>query len=309
MRPMRRAGGLRVRVFELALHRVALTAGMALAACNGAGHETVDAGRGATEAPSAATPSASAPPPVASAAASTSSSAPTAPPPDDKKLGFPSSADCADAKKTLAGPETNQMEMSLHAAAKATLASCSMQAAFVTLRRSIAPGAASGLDATQTAWRAFFDEREHERFPHAAEPGYYGSILNTCYGELDEATATARTAELQALAKGCSDPPSAAAPATQAAKTADAALNEAYGKIRKGYAADATFLKALTQAQVAWLKYRDAQVALAAARSEDNAGCAQRELARVTGARVDQLRVWLKPATDGDACGGSYGMP
>jgi uncharacterized protein YecT (DUF1311 family) len=289
---------------------------MPLGACKGSGDETAGAsggprGAGAVTPSSASSASASPSAPAAPALSAAASAGPIAAPapPDDKKLGFPSSADCADAKKTAAGPATNQMEMNLHAAAKATLAACSMQTAFVTLRRSIAPGDAGALDATQTAWRAFSDEREHERFPHAAEPGYYGSILDTCYGELDEATATARTAELQALARGCSDPASAAAQATQAAKTADAALNEVYGKIRKGYAADPTFLKALTQAQVTWLKVRDAQVALAGARSEDSAACVQRELARVTGARLDQLRVWLKPATDGEACGGSYGMP
>jgi uncharacterized protein YecT (DUF1311 family) len=241
--------------------------------------------------------------PAASASAPTDAPAPA----DDSHLGFVSDADCKDARTMLAGAATNQLEINEHANAKATVATCAMKPVFLALRQSLNPDAATALDAAQVAWHAFSVEREGERFPHASEPGYYGSIVGLCYGALEEDSATTRTAELRALRKTCSEPASAAQPAVQAAKAADATINEVYGKIRTGYASDPTFLKALTRAQVAWLKYRDAQVALAKRRTDDSAACAEDELARVTTARTGQLRAWLKPATDGDACGGSYG--
>ena len=250
-------------------------------------------------------------PPESSAALASSSAgglASTAPP-DDKLLGFPPDAACADAKKTLAQPENNELEMNEHAGARATLAACAMRLAFTALRTSLSPGAASALDAAQAAWETFSVERENERFPHSAEQGYYGSIAGMCYGALDEESATARTAELKALAKACGEAASDAPQATRAAKGADATLNEVYRKIRATYETDATFIKALTHAQVIWLKLRDSQVTLAKARTDDNPACAESELARVTSARVDQLRAWLKPTTEGDTCIGSYGGP
>jgi uncharacterized protein YecT (DUF1311 family) len=255
--------------------------------------------------------------PPASASSATPATAPSASaspgaadaPPDDKHLGFMSDGECEDARTMLAGPETNQLEMNEHANAKATTAACAMKPVFLALRRSLAPNAATALDATQVAWRAFSAAREGERFPHAAEPGYYGSIVGLCYGALGEEAATNRTAELRTMTRTCREAALAAPPLTRAAKAADAQLNDVYGKIRAGYVSDPTFLKALTHAQVAWLEFRDAQVALGRARAEDNEACAADELTRVTRIRVEQLRAWLKPATDGDACAGSYGMP
>lgn len=97
---------------------------------------------------------------------------------------------------------------------------------------------------------------------------------------------------------------------------ADAELNRVYKHVRKAYKDDPLFLKKLTLAQRAWIKFRDAHME---SRYPVKPGeeeriqygsifgqCHCAEVAELTEARVKQLRQWVVGAEEGEGCSGSY---
>ena len=93
---------------------------------------------------------------------------------------------------------------------------------------------------------------------------------------------------------------------------ADRELNAVYQQVLHEHATDKNFVRKLRTAQRAWLVYRDAE--LAARYPDPNPGtaygsvypvCAAGLKARLTHARISQLRMWLEGAAEGDVCAGS----
>lgn len=109
------------------------------------------------------------------------------------------------------------------------------------------------------------------------------------------------------------------AEACQKYQAADQHLNTLYQQVLKLYAADAVFLKAFRASQVAWLKYRNAQLeALYPTQSGEDKQtiygsvypmCSCPVLAELTTARNRQLQAWVKGTKEGDVCGGSMRVP
>jgi uncharacterized protein YecT (DUF1311 family) len=215
----------------------------------------------------------------------------------------PGNFECRQAKRDAARQANTQAEMTTQAAASAVLAGCDLRVARDKLAQELAhdPRAADALEDSQRRWRAFREAHEAERSPHADEPGFYGTAFPMCRSMERSAMRHARQAELDGVGRCTRDP---AAPAQAVAvRAADAALNDVYRNVRTANAKDPKFLAALQQAEVAWIAYRDAEVALAAAASGGaDSACAQRELERATQARTTQLREWLKAPEDGDVC-------
>jgi uncharacterized protein YecT (DUF1311 family) len=215
----------------------------------------------------------------------------------------PSNFQCRQAKRDAKGEAKTQAEMTTQAAAGAVLAGCDLRVARDKLALDLAhdPKGAGALDDSQRKWRAFREAHEVERSPHEDEPGYYGTAFPMCRSMERSAMRHARQTELEGVGR-CARGPAAPAQAG-AVRTADTTLNDAYRSVRTAYARDPKFLAALQQAEVAWIAYRDAQVALAAAASGGaDSACAQGELERTTQARTAQLREWLKAPQDGDVC-------
>jgi len=95
-------------------------------------------------------------------------------------------------------------------------------------------------------------------------------------------------------------------------KKADAELNRVYREIQGRYKDDPTFLKQLRAAQLAWLKFRDAQHEMKfPPRPERNyygsvfPMCSMLYLRDLTNDRIATLKEWLAGSPDGDVCGGS----
>jgi uncharacterized protein YecT (DUF1311 family) len=240
---------------------------------------------------------------VPAPAGSTGATAPDAASPAAGDPDAPTNFACRQAKREAKGEAKTQADMTTQAAAGAVLAGCDLRVARDKLAMELAhdPKAAAALEDSQQKWRAFREAHEAERSPHADEPGFYGTVFPMCQSMERSAMRHARQAELDGLGR-CAPGPSAPAQAG-AARTADAALNDVYRNVRTAYAKDPKFLAALQQAEVAWIAYRDAQVALAAAATGDaGSACAQHELERTTQARTTQLREWLKTPQDGDVC-------
>lgn len=203
-------------------------------------------------------------------------------------------------------PQT-QLSMNEDAALSTTKAEDRMRKAYDDLRRRLAQNqvALEKLELAQQAWLAYSSAHEVERFPADDKRSHYGSVYLMCLMTEREITTSSRINE---LTRG--EPCKASrngSPSQPSAQSADAALNEAYRQIRSTYAADTTFLAAMKTAQLAWLKFRDAQVAFAvAANGKADSTCAERETEAVTLARTNELRQWLAPQEEGDACLGSF---
>jgi uncharacterized protein YecT (DUF1311 family) len=95
-------------------------------------------------------------------------------------------------------------------------------------------------------------------------------------------------------------------------QTADQELNDVYQAVLKQHADDKTFTDNLKQAQRAWLKWRDAEMAaIYPERKQPGyygssfAGCWSEQLATLTRERTRQLRKWLDGVEEGDVCAGS----
>ena len=230
-------------------------------------------------------------------------------------LGAPamSEDDCRKAEaQSKNDDDQTQMGMNEVAWGNAGVAECEMRRAYVTLTRALArnANAVAKLESAQRYWIGFEAAGDGERFPHKDDPdSYYGSVFPMCLGFEHAYRRTDRSKTL-AGATSCHETESDRGPAGEAARIADAALNDAYRKVRAKYASDPAFLTAFTRAEQAWLSLRDAQVALAGAISGAPGGdCATRELERVTKARTEQLRLWLAPYEEGNVCAGSYLPP
>jgi uncharacterized protein YecT (DUF1311 family) len=221
-------------------------------------------------------------------------------------------ADCAraEARSTNDNPRT-QTEANELAYAKAWVAECKMRRTYVGLMQRLAANqrAVANLEEAQRRWVTLTVHDEKARFPHIDEPGFYGSVLPICLGIEEERQSLAGNEALKASAS-CREDPAARAAATEAARTADVALNDAYRKIRSAFGKDAKFISALTRAEQMWIASRDAQLAFAASASGVPEGtCAMRELAGATRERTEFLRGWLQPYKEGDACAGSHAPP
>ena len=96
-------------------------------------------------------------------------------------------------------------------------------------------------------------------------------------------------------------------------ESADQELNRVYQAIRKQHAGDKPLLDSLTQAQRAWLKWRDAEMlAIYPERQEAGYygssfnGCWSDQMATMTRDRTRQLKKWLDGVEEGDMCSGSF---
>jgi uncharacterized protein YecT (DUF1311 family) len=199
--------------------------------------------------------------------------------------------------------------MNMGAAADAIRALCTMHRVYDELRGSLGSdaGAIAKLDAAQRYWSAYRAAHLLERFPQQDTPGYYGSVFPFCRN-LEEAGMNGVRVEELRNARKCTATGSTTPQATDAARAADALLNTSYRKVLSVYAKDPAFVAAFRRAEIAWLDFRDAQVAFAVALSQaPDSICAQRELERVTRQRTQDIREWLRPHEEGNVCEGSYG--
>lgn len=95
-------------------------------------------------------------------------------------------------------------------------------------------------------------------------------------------------------------------------QAADQELNNVYKAVLSKYANDKTFIKNFKQAQRAWLKWRDAEMAAIYPEQKQPGyygssfpGCWVGQLATLTRERTLQLRKWLDGIEEGDVCAGS----
>jgi uncharacterized protein YecT (DUF1311 family) len=233
----------------------------------------------------------------------------------------PTEADCADARAQVAAgaPGRNTLEINERAAAVLTVAQCRLSAVLTSARVAYAarPNVLARLDAVEGSWRRFDEAHEDELYPDPA-PGAYGSVQDWCLLSIRSAAADERTATLQrwmTTSASCSESAGSdagaaeeSARATEGAAKADRELNDVYRRVVASYAQESPpFVAMLRKAEVAWLRLRDADVALVAemAGRTPTSACAQRELERVVRVRTEQLRVWLSGVEQGDVCAGS----
>lgn len=100
--------------------------------------------------------------------------------------------------------------------------------------------------------------------------------------------------------------------AYQEFKKADNELNNVYKQILNKYKDDKVFIPKLQKAELAWIKYRDAEIE-AIYPEEDkmyNYGtsypvCVNLVLIELTQQRTKELKLWLKGIQEGDVCAGS----
>ncbi|MGR9087014.1 MAG: lysozyme inhibitor LprI family protein [Gammaproteobacteria bacterium] len=97
-------------------------------------------------------------------------------------------------------------------------------------------------------------------------------------------------------------------------KKADAELNRIYKQIQTVYSDDRIFLSKLRDSQRAWIRFRDAELAMLYPRGEGvsdygsiGSMCRSMFLEKMTRERVAALRAWLTGAAEGDVCSGSIG--
>ena len=96
-------------------------------------------------------------------------------------------------------------------------------------------------------------------------------------------------------------------------KETDDELNRVYQAIRKKYAKNPEFLRKLKSAQLAWIKFRDAEMdALFPVEDPHYYGsvkpmCQADWLRKITEQRTNELKRWLEPVEEGDICSGSVG--
>lgn len=100
--------------------------------------------------------------------------------------------------------------------------------------------------------------------------------------------------------------------ASSDAKAADQELNRVYKEIQKKYNDDAVFLNKLKLAQLAWIKFRDAQINMMFPHSDEAnyygsifPSCYLGEMTSLTNERVKTLKRWLAGHVEGDGCSGS----
>lgn len=234
--------------------------------------------------------------------------APPAPPPGPNVPGAPSAAECSRPAPKSGGPARTQLAITDQQGELANVEACKMRAAYTALDKSLSTKAvaAEKLLAAQSAWNAFLDGHDDERFPHMDEQGYYGSMLGMCIQMDHQAQYKARTAELRSMTP-CKAGSAPLEKVQADVNAAERALRDAMTKILTRYNKDSKFVAALRKAEQAFERWRAAQAAYQSAASGGNASCGLRETERVTRARTKQLGVWLEPPREGDGCSGSYG--
>lgn len=97
-------------------------------------------------------------------------------------------------------------------------------------------------------------------------------------------------------------------------KKADEQLNSVYSQILKKYKDDKVFIVKLQKAELAWIKFRDAEIE-AIYPEEDklrNYGtvypmCVNKILTKMTQQRLKELKLWLTGIQEGEVCAGSRG--
>jgi uncharacterized protein YecT (DUF1311 family) len=98
------------------------------------------------------------------------------------------------------------------------------------------------------------------------------------------------------------------------ADAADRELNRTYQAILRRYADQPLFIERLREAQRAWLKYRDAQIAMKfpispkpdeSAQGSVSPMCLGAYKAGLIRRRTQELREWLVGIAEGDVCAGS----
>jgi uncharacterized protein YecT (DUF1311 family) len=222
-----------------------------------------------------------------------------------------SEADCREAEAQAKDVDAQtQLDMNTGASGRAGMAECKMRRTYVALARRLAGNheAVAKLESAQRRWISFRRAGDTARFPHD-EPGYYGSIFPWCLSLEHEGQSLSRSDSLAAAA-ACHEAAADLEAAKEAARGADAELNDAYRKVRARFAKDPAFIAALTRAEQSWIAFRDAQAAFAgAAAGTPNGACATRASAGTAKARTDELRAWLGPWEEGNVCAGSYTPP
>lgn len=93
-------------------------------------------------------------------------------------------------------------------------------------------------------------------------------------------------------------------------KKADVEMNGAYQAILREYRGEPSFVTALRKAQLAWIRYRDAQVESiypgdARQYGSVNPMCRCNQLASITRERTKLLNQWVGGLEEGDVCAGS----
>lgn len=97
-------------------------------------------------------------------------------------------------------------------------------------------------------------------------------------------------------------------------KKTDDELNKVYNQIVKKYKDDKVFIAKLQKAELAWIKYRDAEIeAIYPEPYKDNMMnygcvypmCKYMNLTEITKQRIKELKLWLKGIEEGDVCAGS----
>jgi uncharacterized protein YecT (DUF1311 family) len=97
-------------------------------------------------------------------------------------------------------------------------------------------------------------------------------------------------------------------------KKVDNELGVVYQKIISKYANKTEFINALRASERLWIQFRDAELKMKfpAANPKMEYGsmypmCFSSYLQELTIARINQLKRWLKPPSEGEACNGSLG--
>jgi uncharacterized protein YecT (DUF1311 family) len=93
-------------------------------------------------------------------------------------------------------------------------------------------------------------------------------------------------------------------------KKADTEMNAVYQRITREYARDRGFIAAIRKAQLAWIRYRDAQLDAIFPGDPSQYGsismmCRCNNLAEITKARTEILNRWVEGVEEGDVCAGS----
>ena len=89
-------------------------------------------------------------------------------------------------------------------------------------------------------------------------------------------------------------------------KDSDNELNRVYQEIKAKYAKNPDFLKKLKASQLAWIKFRDAEIeALFPVEEPGYYGssmpmCRGDWMRKITNQRISELKRWLEPAKDGE---------
>jgi uncharacterized protein YecT (DUF1311 family) len=157
------------------------------------------------------------------------------------------------------------------------------------------------LQVAETAWIAYRDAYINSIFPSPNHFDDYGSNYTMCYlGRSAEVTST-RTDQLKELLASSKTPSVTVNDNLQI----DLKLNDTYNRVVKIY--DNRFTDALRQAQLKWIKFRDADADAFASQGAPNASAGLRlqRLVELKKERVKELKQWIDGTEEGDVCAGS----